>query len=88
MGDLNQLYRSEKSLHETDFTPEGFSWIQCDDSINSVFAFQRKSTDDHENVIVIGNFTPVPREGYRIGVPKAGFYNEIINSDAQILRRF
>tara|TARA_R110002111_G_scaffold100976_6_gene156550 strand:+ start:113409 stop:115415 length:2007 start_codon:yes stop_codon:yes gene_type:complete len=84
IGDLNHLYRSEKSLYETDFTPEGFSWIQCDDSKNSVFAFRRNSTGGNEHVIVIGNFTPVPRDGYRIGVPKPGFYTEIINSDAKI----
>nr|WP_228030477.1 1,4-alpha-glucan branching protein GlgB [Gimesia benthica] len=84
IGDLNYLYRTEKSLYETDFSQEGFSWLQCDDSKNSVFAFQRNSTDDEEHVIVIANFTPVPREGYRIGVPKAGYYHEIINSDAKI----
>ena len=84
IGDLNYLYRTEKSLYETDFNSEGFSWIQCDDSKNSVFAFQRNSNDKEEHVIVIANFTPVPREGYRIGVPKAGFYHEIINSDAKI----
>ncbi|WP_417383666.1 1,4-alpha-glucan branching protein GlgB [Gimesia sp.] len=84
IGDLNHLYRSEKALYETDFTPEGFSWIQCDDSKNSVFAFQRTATDTEEHVIVVANFTPVPRDGYRIGVPKPGFYHEIINSDAKI----
>ncbi|WP_417378627.1 1,4-alpha-glucan branching protein GlgB [Gimesia sp.] len=84
IGDLNHLYRTEKSLYETDFTQEGFAWIQCDDSKNSVFAFQRTATDTEEHVIVVANFTPVPRDGYRIGVPKPGFYHEIINSDAKI----
>jgi len=84
IGDLNYLYRTEKCLYETDFSPAGFSWIQCDDSTNSVFAFQRNTEDGAEHVIVIANFTPVPRDRYRIGVPKASFYNEIINSDAEI----
>ncbi|HAW28984.1 MAG TPA: 1,4-alpha-glucan branching enzyme, partial [Planctomycetaceae bacterium] len=66
IGDLNHLYRSEKALYETDFTQEGFAWIQCDDSKNSVFAFQRIATDTEEHVIVVANFTPVPRDGYRI----------------------
>ena len=83
IGDLNGVYRREKALHELDFDPAGFSgpW---DDSANSVFAYCRHSRQHKESVVVIMNMTPVPRTDYRIGVPEAGFYREILNSDAKI----
>ncbi len=84
VGDLNRIYRDYPALYEVDFTPEGFEWIQCDDSANSVFAFCRKSQKGDQLLVVVANFTPAPREQYRVGVPRPGFYTEILNSDAEI----
>ncbi len=84
IGDLNELYRSQGALHECDFDGAGFAWIQCDDSANSVFAFIRSARDKDDFLVVVCNYTPVPREQYRIGVPKPGFYSEVLNSDAGI----
>ena len=78
--DLNHLYRSNPALYAFDFNTEGFQWISCDDTENSVLVFLRKSL--HEFVICAFNFTPVPRENYLIGVPSAGDYVELINTDA------
>lgn len=81
--DLNTVYRSFSALHQVDFDQRGFEWIVHDDPENSVFSFLRK--DERGNfVIVISNFTPLPRYEYRIGVPLEGTYREIINSDAMI----
>lgn len=82
IGDLNRIYREENSLHELDVSHEGFQWIQCDDAANCVFAFIRRSKSGEYPLIVVANFTPVPRDNYRIGVPQKGFYEEILNSDS------
>ena len=79
--DLNGIYQNNTPLFELDGEPEGFDWLVVDDAENSVFAFERKSSDG-ERIIVISNFTPVPREGYRIGVNAAGEYEEILNTDS------
>ncbi|WP_295541458.1 1,4-alpha-glucan branching protein GlgB [uncultured Thiohalocapsa sp.] len=85
---LNELHRHETPLHAADFEPSGFDWIDCHDAHNSVLVYQRRApgtADDgagDAHVIVALNFTPVPREGYRIGTPAAGPYREIFNSDA------
>jgi 1,4-alpha-glucan branching enzyme len=84
VGDLNRVYRSEPALYEIDFKPEGFRWIQADDYRNSVYAYYRIAKDPNQIVVVVENFTPVPRQKYRVGVPRAGCYREIINSDAAI----
>jgi len=81
VGDLNRLYREEPALHEQDAAPQGFQWLIGDDAVNSVYAFMRWSKDGRP-VLVVANFTPVPREGYRIGVPFAGRWSEVINSDS------
>ncbi len=81
--DLNGLYLTEKALHEQDHEPGGFEWIDCDDAENSVFSFIRRGRNS-EMVIVLVNATPVLREGYRIGVPRGGFFEEIFNSDSEI----
>jgi len=83
VGDLNRTYRREPALYEVDFQPEGFRWIHADDAHNSVYAFIRFANDPSDFVVVAGNFTPVPRETYRIGVPRPGYYAEILNSDAE-----
>ncbi|MEO5897784.1 MAG: 1,4-alpha-glucan branching protein GlgB [Vicinamibacterales bacterium] len=80
--DLNHIYASEPALHEVDFESNGFHWIDCNDHENSVIAFLRRSSTG-QFVVAVLNFTPVPREGYRIGVPAAGPYQEVINSDSQ-----
>jgi 1,4-alpha-glucan branching enzyme len=84
VGDLNRVYRNEPALYEIDFKQEGFRWIQADDYQNSVYAYYRIAKDPNQIVIVLSNFTPVPRPKYRVGVPRAGCYRELINSDAAI----
>jgi 1,4-alpha-glucan branching enzyme len=81
--DLNSLYRSEPALHELDFDAAGFAWIDCNDSEASVLSFLRKARDG-SLLLVVGNFTPVPRENYLVGVPRAGFWRERLNSDATL----
>lgn len=82
--DLNKLYKSEKCLWEIDFSYEGFEWIDCNDAEHGVVSFIRKAKDWKDMLIFVCNFTPVVYEGYRIGVPLAGFYKEVMNSDAEI----
>ena len=76
------LYHSQPSLYEVDFHPTGFEWIDFHDADNSVVSFVRKSRED-EMVIFFVNATPVVRYNYRLGVPRPGFYREIINTDAE-----
>ncbi len=85
--DLNRIYAAEPALHEVDFDFSGFQWIDCNDSENSVVSFIRRSKSPGDFLVAVLNFTPVPREGYRIGVPDAGVYTELVNSDACFLRR-
>ena len=80
--DLNRVYGAERALHEVDFDPSGFQWIDCNDNENSVVSLIRRSRGGEEIVAVL-NFTPVPRYGYRVGVPQAGSYIELINSDSE-----
>jgi len=80
--DLNHLYRSAPSLHRLDCDPEGFSWIDAANAPESVLSYLRRGRSPHELAVVVCNFTPVPRENYRIGVPRAGRYRERINTDA------
>lgn len=81
--DLNRLYVSEPALHELDHEPGGFEWIDHGDAKHSLFTFIRRSRQG-ETIVVAVNATPVPREGYRLGVPDAGFYEEILNSDSEL----
>ncbi|MBL8659546.1 MAG: 1,4-alpha-glucan branching protein GlgB [Rhodospirillales bacterium] len=80
--DLNNLYRSHPALYETDCFPEGFYWIDCHDSDNSIVSFVRKARNPEDFVVVLCNFTPVVRDSYRIGVPHPGLYVEVLNTDA------
>lgn len=84
VGDLNALYREHPALHELDFQPQrGFEWIDCHDHQHSVLSYLRRDrTGSH--VVVVLNFTPVPRHGYRIGLPGEGRYRERLNSDAGV----
>ena len=79
--DLNRLYLELPALHQLDFTFEGFAWIDCHDADQSILSYQRRASDGSFVAVVI-NFTPVPRLGYRIGVPEPGAYREIFNSDS------
>ncbi len=82
LADLNRAYTSEPALHEVDFEPGGFEWIDCCDAEDSTLSFIRKSRDGGETVLVACNFTPIPRENYLLGVPHEGYWRELVNSDA------
>jgi len=82
VADLNALYRSEPALHEVDFEPSGFEWLVGNDNENSVFAFARHPRDGGDPIVMVGNFTPMPRHEYDVGVPVGGRWREILNSDA------
>ncbi len=81
VGDLNKLYCSTPALHRHDFEGQGFEWIDCHDASQSVLTYMRRDGDD--TVVIVLNFTPVPRHNYRIGVPSEGGYEEILNSDSE-----
>jgi 1,4-alpha-glucan branching enzyme len=80
---LNILYRRERALHEIDFDPAGFEWVDLSDADNSVISFLRKGKLPGDVVLVVCNFTPVPRSNYHVGVPKSGFWKELLNSDSR-----
>jgi 1,4-alpha-glucan branching enzyme len=84
MQDLNAFYKAERALHSQDYRYEGFEWIDADDSENSGISFIRWDRERRDFVVVICNFTPVVRYGYRIGVPERGLYREILNSDSHV----
>jgi 1,4-alpha-glucan branching enzyme len=79
--DLNGLYCHHEELFGHDFEPEGFEWIDCHDASQSIISYQRK--EKGKFLVVVLNFTPIPRKNYRIGVPREGVYREILNSDSQ-----
>jgi 1,4-alpha-glucan branching enzyme len=80
--DLNRLYRNEPALYEQDFNSAGFEWVDCTDFESSVISLLRHGTSTDGEVFVVCNFTPVPRQNYRIGVSRGGFWKEALNSDA------
>jgi len=82
LRDLNRLYTTLPALHRFDCEARGFEWIDCDDAPHSILAWVRRGDTDDDDIVVICNFTPVVREGYRIGLPRAGRWAEILNSDA------
>jgi 1,4-alpha-glucan branching enzyme len=82
VADLNWLYRSEPPLYEQDFYPEGFSWIDCNDAEASVVSWLRRGQTTDDLMLVVCNFTPVPRLNYRVGAVRGGFWKEVLNSDA------
>ena len=83
VADLNHLYRREPALHEVDFEPQGFEWIDCMNSDDSVLVFVRRAKNAQDFVLVCCNFTPVVRRDYRVGAPQGGWYDEVFNSDSQ-----
>lgn len=82
VSDLNHIYRREPCLHELDCHPQGFEWIDCNDSEQSVVSLMRHGKSTDEVILVVCNFTPLPRYNYRVGVPTGGFWHELLNSDA------
>lgn len=80
--DLNHLYKNESSLYEFDCNPNGFEWVDCQDNEQSILAYLRKGKYFKDSILVVLNFTPVPRWDYRIGVPLGGYWKELLNSDA------
>jgi len=82
--DLNHCVASQPALHEVDFDYSGFEWLDCSDFESSVVSFVRRAHVRTDFVVVAVNFTPVPREDYVIGVPEAGRYVELLNSDSAV----
>ena len=82
--DLNTLYRGEPALHKHDFTSDGFEWIDCNNSEESVLSFIRKGDAGDPVILAVVNFTPVPRHNYQVGVPSGGYWREVLNSDAEL----
>jgi 1,4-alpha-glucan branching enzyme len=83
VSQLNHQYHSEPALHVFDLDPAGFEWIDCNDAPASIVSLLRKGRKPEDSVVVACNFTPVPREAYKLGVPAAGFWREVLNSDAK-----
>ncbi|MEX1056994.1 MAG: 1,4-alpha-glucan branching protein GlgB, partial [Natronospirillum sp.] len=81
--DLNHLYRSEPALHVLDHEPSGFRWINHDDGSSSVLSYCRFADDPADLLVVVSNFTPTPHQNYRVGVPEAGHYEVILNTDSE-----
>ncbi len=82
--DLNHFYRTQPALWQQDFDPAGFEWIEANDAEQSVYTYLRYAADRSDFLVVALNFTPVPRHDYRVGVPRPGFYRELLNSDAGV----
>ncbi|MDP2798422.1 MAG: 1,4-alpha-glucan branching protein GlgB, partial [Deltaproteobacteria bacterium] len=82
--DLNHFYRAEPALYELDFNNQGFAWIDSSDWEGSVISYTRRGKSTDDIILVVCNFTPVPRQNYRVGVPRGGFWREVLNSDAHI----
>jgi 1,4-alpha-glucan branching enzyme len=80
--DLNRLYRASPALFQRDFDAGGFQWMEFQDAENSIIAFVRRGEDTDDLMLVVCNFTPMPRDDYRIGVPRGGWWQEVLNSDA------
>ena len=83
LSDLNRIYREEAAAHELDFHPDGFEWVDANDSAASVITYLRRGRDPDQSLLVVCNFTPVVRTNYRIGVDEGGYWEEIFNSDAE-----
>jgi 1,4-alpha-glucan branching enzyme len=83
MEQLNRFYRSEPAMHVLDNDPAGFEWVDANDKATSTISLLRKSENPRDTVLVVCNFTPVPRTGYRVGVPHGGYWREMLNSDAR-----
>jgi 1,4-alpha-glucan branching enzyme len=79
---LNRVYREHAALHQLDSDAAGFEWVDANDNENSTLSFLRKGRSERETVLVVCNFTPVPRLKFRVGVPLGGYWRELLNSDS------
>ena len=84
MEDINRLYKAEPALWESDYDFEGFFWVDCTDSENSILSFVRQNKDLTSRLLIVMNLTPVARTDYRLGLPQGGFWREVLNSDSEI----
>jgi 1,4-alpha-glucan branching enzyme len=84
VADLNRLYAVEPALYEQDYDWTGFEWVDPNDWEHSVLSFIRRARDPADYLVVVANFTPVVREGYRVGVPRLATYREVLNSDSEL----
>ncbi|HEY1298647.1 MAG TPA: 1,4-alpha-glucan branching protein GlgB [Chloroflexota bacterium] len=84
VADIQRVYRSNPALYEVDFDWQGFQWLESHDNENSVFAFLRRGHDPNDVMVVVSSFTPVPRYGYRVGVPMGGPWHEVLNTDSSL----
>jgi 1,4-alpha-glucan branching enzyme len=84
VADLNQVYRQEPALSELDFDPAGFRWVDCTDVDHSVVSFLRQGRSTGDLILAVANFTPVTHYNYRVGAPRGGFWQELLNSDSSI----
>ena len=84
MRELNGLYRDIGALHEQDCVPAGFSWIDCNDVDSGIISFLRRGRDPKRAVVVVCNFSAVPHQNRRVGVPFAGYWREVMNTDATV----
>jgi len=84
LKDLNSFYQSQPALHELDFQSDGFEWMDFHDWEHGIISFVRKSKTQADQVLVVCNFTPIPRYSYKIAVPRSGFWREELNSDAKV----
>lgn len=84
--DLNRFYKEEPAMHELDFDPEGFNWVDANDASNSALSFLRSGESNGDYILCVFNFTPIPRLGYRVGVPRSGIWAEVLNSDADLYK--
>jgi 1,4-alpha-glucan branching enzyme len=82
--DLNRLYRSQPAMHEMDYDWRGFEWVDFRDADSTVVSFLRKAKDPRDAIFFVFNFTPLVRDGYRVGVPSSGVWRELINSDSEV----
>ena len=80
---LNRLYRNQPALHQLDHDPAGFEWVDCNDSATSVISLLRKGKAEKDKVLIVCNFTPIPRKDYRVGIPSGGWWRELLNSDGK-----
>ena len=83
LKDVNRLYRSEPAMHACDFSPDGFQWIDCNDSMHSTISLIRRDREGAGDIVAVFNFTPIPRHNYRVGIPGSGLWQEVLNSDAR-----
>ena len=81
--DVNRFYLTEPAMYEKDFDPNGFQWIDCNDNVQNTLSLIRKGRLPSDDIIAVFNFTPLPRHNYRVGAPAAGFWKELLNSDAK-----